>query len=381
MPGRCGSESKQANSRECFVLVKEIAAPQRVGKDFPRRRADATLVPMSKHGDSTSSDKIRGLGLLSGGLDSRLAALVLRDQGIDVHAVVFDNPFFEVAGAIAAAKQLDLTLHIIDYTSDMIALLDSPKHGFGSGMNPCIDCHALMLRRAGEFADREGFHFLFTGEVLNQRPMSQNRRSLGIVARESGYEDRIVRPLSAKCLPETEPEMKGWVDRSRLLGLQGRSRKPQLEMARAYGLTDFPSPAGGCRLTDPGFSLRLRELKENGGLDRVRSVVLLRFGRHFRLAQGIKAIVGRNEDENLRIEAMADSHDLVLCLADVTGPTALLPAEAGAEHVRLAAAICARYGDCPREQPARVRIGSRADSQVIEVTPAPDDVITRHMIL
>ena len=195
-------------------------------------------------------ERICVLSLLSGGLDSRLAVCVLRDQGINVHGVAFDSPFFTLQHAKDAATQLDIHLHVIDFSTEIISLLEKSKHGFGRCMNPCIDCHSIMVRRAGQLMEELGFHFLSTGEVLNERPMSQNMKSLGIVGRESGYGSVLVRPLSAQLLPESDPEKAGWVDRSKLLSLSGRGRKPQMHLAEKYGLRDYPSPAGGCRLTE-----------------------------------------------------------------------------------------------------------------------------------
>lgn len=320
------------------------------------------------------------ISLLSGGLDSRLAVLVLKDQGLDVHAVAFDSPFFELASAKHAARQLSVPLHIVNYAADILSLLDRPKHGFGSCMNPCVDCHALMLRRAGAMLDEHGFHFISSGEVLNQRPMSQNRRSLALVAEESGYGDLVVRPLSARLLPETLPERLGWVDRSRLLSFSGRGRRPQLRLAEEYGLDEFPSPAGGCRLTEPNFCKRLGDLQEHEGLRGVRSISLLKLGRHFRLAADVKIIVGRNERDNSALEGMAELYDLILRLDGIPGPTGILPFTAREEHVLLGAAICARYAGCDSRGKATVKVRSTRGERKVEVLPATPEEATALMI-
>jgi adenylyl- and sulfurtransferase ThiI len=179
---------------------------------------------------------IRALCLMSGGLDSRLAVCVLRDQGIQTHGVFFESPFFDSRAAREAGESLGIPLHVVNFTTDIVALLEQPKFGFGSCMNPCLDCHARMLRRAGEMLTEVQCHFIATGEVLDERPMSQNRRGLGLVAEESGFAPWIVRPLSGGLLPATEPERRGWVDRARLLRLRGRGRKVQFELAAKYGL-------------------------------------------------------------------------------------------------------------------------------------------------
>jgi tRNA U34 2-thiouridine synthase MnmA/TrmU len=320
------------------------------------------------------NEQVRALTLLSGGLDSQLAVCVLQDQGIDVHGVVFKSPFFQIRSALRAAKELKVELHVMDFTDDIISLVKDPPHGLGSCMNPCIDCHALMLRRAGEYMKEQGFHFLSTGEVLDERPMSQNKRSLKIVAGSSGYEDYIVRPLSAGLLPESGPERNGLVDRSRLLSLRGRGRKPQFALAEQYGIKDYPSPAGGCRLTEPNFCKRLKDLLLHEGLD-VRAINLLLVGRHFRLAEKIKLIVGRNKDDNQSLEETAGPRDMVLKVADVPGPTGLLPDNANEEQIRYSAEICARYSDASEGRAVAVQIISSQGESTLSVLPADREKI------
>jgi len=320
-------------------------------------------------------EQIRALCLLSGGLDSQLAVCVLRDQGIEVHGVVFTSPFFTVAPARRAAAQLGIPLHEVNFLGDIVELLNGPKHGFGKCMNPCIDCHARMLTRAGEMMREYGFHFLCTGEVLNERPMSQNRQSLDVVANESGYSQFVVRPLSAKLLPPTLAEREGWVDRERLLALQGRGRKPQFQLAEQYGLKEYPSPAGGCRLTEPNFCRRLEDLKAHEGLRGERSLVLLRYGRHFRLGEKTKLIVGRHEKDNAVIEGTAELYDLVLKMEDIPGPTGLLPITARPEEIELAARICARYSDCDAGETVAVRVRSARETRRLQVTPIESESI------
>jgi tRNA U34 2-thiouridine synthase MnmA/TrmU len=318
---------------------------------------------------------VRALSLLSGGLDSRLATCVLRDQGIEVHGVVFESPFFSSAAARRASEQLGLPLHVIPFTEDIIGLVEHPPHGFGGEMNPCIDCHARMLRRAGALMEELGFHFLSTGEVLNQRPMSQNMASLALVARESGYADLIVRPMSARLLPETRPEREGWVDRSRLLDLQGRSRKPQMKMAERYGISDYPTPAGGCLLTEPNFAARLRDLKKHEGIRDLKAIELLRVGRHFRLGPRTKVIVGRNQQDNDWLESHAGD-DAVLAVDDVPGPTVLIHGEVPEGTLQAAASICARYAPRVANAPsATVTVRDPRGTSKLNVRPAdPSDV-------
>jgi hypothetical protein len=250
-------------------------------------------------------------------------------------------------------------------------------------MNPCIDCHALMLNVAGKILDAEGYDFLFTGEVLGERPKSQNRPALGIVAKESGYPDLVLRPLSAKLLDPTKPEREGLVDRERLLDFRGRSRKRQMALAAEFGITDYPSPAGGCRLTDQGYSRRLRDLLDRdpqAGADDMR---LLALGRHLRLAEKIRLVLGRNKEENEKLEAFFQPGDVKLFVRGVMGPTGLLRGPADAELKALAASICVRYSDAPRDTASPVRFvaipttstGAAGVEEELSVLPAPNDAI------
>ena len=286
--------------------------------------------------------KCRGLSLISGGLDSQLAICVLRDAGAEVEAVTFETPFFKADAARRAAAALGVKLHVVDFTDDEIALVKNPPHGFGGAMNPCIDCHATMIRRAGELMTGLGYDFVATGEVLNQRPMSQNRQSLGVVARTSGLEGRLVRPLCAQLLEPTIPEQEGKLDRAKLLGLSGRRREPQFDLAKKYGLTDYPSPAGGCKLTEKGFGHKLKDLLEHEGLDERRLVEMLLVARRFRLPDGTSVILGRDANENRLLAARRTPSDTLVAPVSVPGPTALLPRVASAADLNVAARlVCA----------------------------------------
>ncbi len=289
--------------------------------------------------------KISALGLFSGGLDSMLAARLLTDQGIHVELITFVTPFFGAQRARASAQLLGLPLREVDFTDKYLPLLHAPPHGFGKGHNPCIDCHILMLAEAGAVMQEEGFHFLFSGEVLGQRPMSQHRRALDLVARGSGYPDLVLRPLSAKLLPPTRPEREGWVDRERLLDLSGRGRKRQMALAAQFGITAYPSPAGGCLLTDLGYAGRLKELLGHQESVTRQDLELLQWGRHFRLPQGPKAVVGRTQRENEALAALARDGDLILKVKQVPGPLVLVPGGAGPEAARQAASLAAAYSD------------------------------------
>ena len=291
--------------------------------------------------------KPRGFVLVSGGLDSQLAVRVLERAGAEVECLCFSSPFFSSEAAVKAASALGAKLSVVDFTDDAIALVKNPPHGFGGAMNPCIDCHATMIRRAGELMSERGFDFVATGEVLGQRPMSQNRQSLGVVARSSGLEGRLVRPLSAKLLEPTIPEAEGLLDREKLLDIQGRSRERQIALAKELGIVEYPSPAGGCKLTEEGFGRTLRDLMEHEGLDDRRLVELLTYARRFRLPGGTGVMLGRDRVENDRLKGAA-SLGTVLAPLNCPGPTALLPGGPRGDDLSLAVRLVAAYSKCDK---------------------------------
>ncbi len=264
---------------------------------------------------------------MSGGLDSQLAVRVLEEAGADVEAVTFVTPFFDSAKAEAAARALGIKLHTIDFLDDEISLIENPPHGFGGAMNPCIDCHALMIRRAGELMTRLGYDFVATGEVRGQRPMSQNAQSLITVEKASGLVGRLVRPLSAKLLEPTIPEKEGLLDRTKLLDISGRARDRQIALAAKFGIRDYPSPAGGCKLTEEAFGRKLRDLKEHEGLHSRTLIELLLIGRRFRLPDGSSIILGRDAKENARLAETIYSGRILLepSVHHLIGPTAFIP--------------------------------------------------------
>ena len=317
--------------------------------------------------------KCRGLSLLSGGLDSQLAVCVLRDAGAEVEGITFATPFFSPDAAKKAAAALGIKLHVVDFTDDEIALVENPPHGFGGAMNPCIDCHATMIRRAGELMTTLGYDFVATGEVLNQRPMSQNRQSLGVVERTSGLQGRLVRPLSAQLLEPTIPETEGKLDRAKLLGLSGRRREPQFELAQKYGLVDYPSPAGGCKLTEKGFGRRLKDLLVHEGLHERRLVELLNIARRFRLPGGTGVILGRDVRENRTLQRALAPTDTLVAPVSVPGPTAIIPKVVDPSDLDLAARlVCAwsRYDQFPGDVTVKFVTGS---TQIERKIPRPYD--------
>jgi len=330
----------------------------------------------------------KAIGCLSGGLDSTLAMYLIHRQGIEVIGLNVRHLWHPLSAdpakkppAIRAAERLGLRLSTIDGAEADLELVQHPKHGLGKRMNPCIDCRIWSLQQAKALMEAEGAQFVFTGEVLGQRPMSQHRGALDLVERESGLEDLLVRPLSAKRLPPTRPEREGIVDRERLLGIVGRSRHEQMALAAEFGITDYPSPAGGCLLTDPAFARRLRELMDHDPLT-AADVELLKVGRHFRLADGTRIVVGRNEEDNGFLERLFQGGDIRLEAAAIPGPTTLVRGDANDENLRTAAALTLRYTKAARgtAQPVAVTpVGGEACT--LEAVPADDGEVHRWMIL
>jgi tRNA U34 2-thiouridine synthase MnmA/TrmU len=267
---------------------------------------------------------VKALGAFSGGLDSMIAAKVLIDQNIEVEVVSFSSPFFESDAGRTGATQLGIPWREIDYSLTIMSLLRNPPSGFGNNCNPCIDCHAGMFRKLGEIASVEKFDFIFSGEVMGQRPMSQNRGSLNRVARLSGFQEILLRPLSARLLPPTDPEKRGLVDRSRLLRLSGRGRKEQILIAEEQGF-QYKAPGGGCLLTDPNYCSRLKMLMNIPGLLNEHTARLIRFGRIFRLSEDTVGLVGRSEKDNAKLEELAmKGEKITYALPDRPGPTGVL---------------------------------------------------------
>ncbi len=322
----------------------------------------------------------RAIGLLSGGLDSMLAARLIKDQNIDVLGVAFVTPFFGPEKAQQAADRLRLPLRVLDITRPHWTMLQQPRYGYGKGLNPCIDCHALMLREAGKLMESVGAGFLFTGEVLGQRPFSQTRPSLRAVEKTSGYLDLILRPLSALLLPETRPEREGLVDRSRLLDISGRSRKRQMALAENYGLTEYPAPAGGCLLTDPIFSRRLKELLAHSPEPELREIELLKTGRHFRLPSRLKIIVGRNKKENEAIEGLAETRDLMARCLGFPGPLVLAVGSSTAEDREKAAEMAAAYSDAPENRMGSVQLIQKDRAWTQKVLKLPKETFKQWLL-
>jgi len=314
-------------------------------------------------------DKTKAVALFSGGLDSILAVKLIQEQGIEVKGVNFKTPFFGLDVALIVTKGLDMDLEIIDITGELLEILKNPLHGFGKNMNPCIDCHTLMFKKAGKYMTKIGASFILSGEVLGERPMSQNRNSLSLIERESGLEGRILRPLSALLLPETIPEKEGLVNKNKLLNISGRSRKRQMELAAKMNLKDYPSPAGGCKLTEPEFSKRLRDLfnQEKYSLEEID---LLKLGRHFRLNRDIKLVVGRNKEENERLKDFFQEGDFLFKAKNLKGPISLIKKgfKLNNDFIDKSCQITARYCDRNEEEDGEVYINYYSASKELAKT-------------
>ena len=322
----------------------------------------------------------KALGLLSGGLDSSLAALCLKRQGVDVTCIAFVTPFFGSKKAELAAKQMDIPLIIEDISDIHLDMVKKPKYGYGKNMNPCIDCHAMMFRLAGEIMIERGFDFLFSGEVLGQRPMSQNANALRSVANYSGHPDRILRPMSAKVLPITPIEEQGLVDREQLLDIQGRSRKRQEALAKEWGLEDFPSSGGGCLLTEIHFPDRLRDLIEHQPGCSVSDVELLKIGRQFRLSDRAKLTLGRHQNDNEAIHQVADKTHILLRTPGLPGPVGLVSGTPSDEDLQVAGAILASYGKGKNMAQVNVLAQVQGDDRNFSVTPMPRDESQNYIV-
>jgi tRNA-uridine 2-sulfurtransferase len=337
---------------------------------------------MSEDKTQNQDKKPKAVALLSGGLDSSLAVRMMLEQGVDVEAVAVKTPFcdFDCGKGCGhrvkeVADELGIKLKTVYFGDDYLKMLKNPKHGYGSGMNPCIDCRGMMYKAAKDHMEKIGADFIVTGEVLFQRPMSQNNRALHIIEDEAGLEGKVLRPLSAKHLPATEAEKSGLISRDSMGDIKGRSRKGQLLMARQFGIADPPNAAGGCLLTDPAFSVRIKDLMDHAdGLPSLNDVDLLKVGRHFRLDKKTKLIVGRNHDENEMIKALATDQDAVLEARDSVGPTCVLRSLAITDaQLALAAAITLRYSDGPRDKDSIVKITIAGGGQEISAIPCENN--------
>jgi len=327
----------------------------------------------------------KAIALFSGGLDSILACRVIAQQGVDVLAVKFVSPFFDyhLLGSDYCEKTrraYDIEVSLVDISQEYIELLRSPAHGYGKHFNPCIDCKIFMMRRAREMMAEAGASFLISGEVVGQRPMSQRRDALRVVERDSGCEGILLRPLCAKRLEPTKVEIDGLVDRDRLCDFGGRSRAGQMALAQKFGITDYPSPAGGCILTDPVVGERIKRFYAQHERITIADMRLITVGRQFQLPDGGWLALGRKEAENTIIEQLVQPHDVALTLEGRPGPLAVLRYSASEDDLSIAAGLVARYGkkdSSGRPFPGSVRCICDSEERIVDgVPPQESDVVS-----
>jgi tRNA-specific 2-thiouridylase len=311
--------------------------------------------------------------LYSGGLDSRLALEIVKEWGIEVYPLHIRHKF------ISSTQIPEIEgLKTVDITDEFAEIVQKPEYGYGKNLNPCIDCRILMLKKAQEYMEKIKADFIVTGEVLDQRQMSQRIDTLMLIEKKAGLEGMVVRPLSGALLPATIPEKKGLIDHKKLLSIRGRSRRFTLDIASEKKITDFLSPSGGCLLTDPGFCRRLADVLRFQEKIDATDIELLKIGRHFRIAPDAKLIVGRNEDENREIEELATNTHMFFCVPDTGSPNAILLGDK--KYLKTAAAITARYSDKKKDPEVEVHCRQRGKTSKIMVKPIDDDSLVHWRI-
>lgn len=332
-------------------------------------------------------EKKKVVALLSGGLDSQLAVRMMQEQGFDVSAVAIKTPFcdfdcgrgcgFEIR---ERADDLDINLKTVYLGDEYIEMLKNPKYGRGAGFNPCIDCRAMMFDAAKKHMDEIGAEFIISGEVLGQRPMSQHGPALRTIEKETGLAGKIVRPLSAGLLPKTDPEKDGLIRRENLGMIRGRTRRTQLAMAKKYGIENPPNAGGGCLLTDPAFGIKTRDLFEHVETPTINDINLLKVGRHFRLDEQTKLVVGRNKEENDMITAIALPEDILLEARDHVGPVSILRGKTAEKYTEFASRVTLRYSDAPKEGQWFVTLKKDSAHTEICATGAKEDFYIKFKI-
>ncbi|MBM3253148.1 MAG: hypothetical protein FJZ16_02705 [Candidatus Omnitrophica bacterium] len=331
--------------------------------------------------------KARAIALLSGGLDSTLACYLIKKQNIELEAVNFVTIFCTCTSKDSsclasqrAADQLGIKLKVFNISEEYLEVIREPKYGYGKNMNPCIDCRIFMFKKAKRYMEESEADFVITGEVLGERPMSQHMRAMRIVEKEAGLQGLILRPLSAKFFPKTEPEKKGIIDRERLLKFCGRSRKPQIKLANEIGIKEYPCSGGGCLLTDFNFSVKLKDLLTHGIFD-FENARLLKIGRHFRLSKNTKLVIGRNEEENKILATFLGNGDICLKNENFAGPVSLLRGNIEDGLIELSAMLTAAFGKGKSEPLVSVVYwGSHSKENIIKVKPLGREKISIYKI-
>ncbi len=325
--------------------------------------------------------KRKALALLSGGLDSTLAVKVMLDQGIEVEALNFTSPFCTCTGknagckseAARVAEEFNIPIKVMNKGIEYLEIVRNPKHGYGKAINPCIDCRIFLLRKAKEYMAESGADFVITGEVLGQRPMSQRRDTLRTIERESGLEGLLLRPLSAKHFTPTLPETEGWVDREKLLSIQGRSRKEQMELAEDLDVKNYPCPAGGCMLSEVSFAPKVRDIFDHSDELDMRDFRLLKLGRHFRLGPRTKLLVGRNELENSTLTAQMQTGEASIRWVEGGSPLGVVMGDVTPEFLETASRIILRYTKAPSGASCAIKVTCGEDEETLAVTSSFGD--------
>ncbi len=328
--------------------------------------------------------KRKALALLSGGLDSTLAVKMMLDMGIDVEALNFTSPFCTCTGknsgckseAVRVAQEFNIPIKVIHKGLDYLEIVRNPKHGYGKGVNPCVDCRIYLLRKAKEYMAECGADFIITGEVLGQRPMSQSRDSLRVIERESGLEGLLLRPLSAQHFEPTIPEKEGWVDRDKLLAIKGRCRKELFELAEELDVKNYPCPAGGCLLTELSFVPKMRDIFDHSDDLNLRDFRLLKIGRHCRIGERTKVIIGRDESDNSLLEAARQEGETTIAWLDGNTPVGVITGRQDQEYIELAARILLRYTRAEAGAACRISVSRKGVENILTVTHelTPTDV-------
>ena len=325
----------------------------------------------------------KAVALFSGGLDSTLAILTILKQDIEVKALAFQTLFnTTITGRslyadddVSVSKEFGFDVQTRRLTDTFIDIVKNPRFGYGKNMNPCIDCRILMLREAKNVMVEKGADFIITGDVLGQRPMSQRKDTFYLIDREAGVRGHVLRPLSARLLEITIPESRGVVDREKLYGFSGRTRKPQMALAKELGLAHYPAPAGGCLLTEPHYAQRLKDLLHYQVNPDMQEINMLKIGRHFRFSPGCKIIVGRDKKENDILESFARDSDCLITIEGYGSPTTVVSGEITNEALRIAASLCARYSDAKELSDVEAKVTAPDNNYRIKVSRARNEII------
>ena len=319
--------------------------------------------------------KRKAIALLSGGLDSTLAVKMMLDMGIDVEALNFTSPFCTCTGknagckseAVRVAQEFNIPIKVVHKGLDYLEIVRNPRHGYGKGVNPCVDCRIYLLRKAKEYMLESGADFVITGEVLGQRPMSQRRDTLRVIERESGLEGLLLRPLSARHFEPTVPEKEGWVDREKLLAIKGRSRKELFELADDLDVKNYPCPAGGCLLTELSFVPKIKDIFDHCEELNLRDFRLLKIGRHLRIGEKSKVIIGRNEADNNLLETTRQPEEAALTWLEGNTPVGIVIGEQSDDLYRLAAGLLLRYTRAEAGAACRIEVRTGDETRILSV--------------